>query len=710
MLKEWKSKRQLSLFVALALSAGGTLFSGFQSAYAADVTGGNVVIDTGDPDPSTIAAGNIHDIPAATDNRNVTRNKLTVKRPIGANIHACGGYTMGAGTVSYNELEIMNGAYLLNGNYRFFYGGFSEQGKAINNTVTLNGAGQLIYSNYVYGGFSNNPSADVMSGNTLNVISKDNLVYKIKNFEKIKFQLGTGIQSGNTMVSLSNSTDLLDWNKITVEGASDWIADQLAASVTNPSVTLVSGGPLNISNYAPTLIKNVGDREFGKRTNATTIGTVVATSLLFDGGNRFQNATTLNLVGAIACGGYSVYGNTTNHNVIATGTNAYGDIRAGYTNAVKGGSDFNTLNINDGSTTNAYGGYTTGTTASAADLESDPSATADAKNNIVNINGGTLNASGKLYGGYIATNTVLSATSSGNASGNIINIENGTFGGATEIYGGYTNGTGKATGNTVNIGKNDGTFNAPTLSNAVIYGGASSGSASDVVTRNTLNVNTNASARNIANFDKVSFNFNSNFNQTQPMLNITGGAVTNLDWGSISYTGTVPSGHSILMQNMSNISLAHYNGPKVVSLTDTHETAISTNLGTGTAQQIVLDGYQFKGATPTPAMSAPTEDTWAGRSVLGNTTTGNTLTINGTNHRDAYGGWTAGTGTTKAAKDNSTGNIVNLKAGSVHNIYGGYTSAASGNATSNTVTIMGGTMTDVYGGFSTGRGQGGGFY
>ena len=74
MVKEWKSKRQLSLFVALALSAGGTLFSDFQYAHAADVTGGNVVVDAGHPAPSPIAAGNAHDIPGATDNRNVTGN------------------------------------------------------------------------------------------------------------------------------------------------------------------------------------------------------------------------------------------------------------------------------------------------------------------------------------------------------------------------------------------------------------------------------------------------------------------------------------------------------------------------------------------------------------------------------------------------------------------------------------------------------------
>ena len=59
MLKDLKSKRQLSLFVALALSAGGTLFSDFQHVYAADVTGGNEFIEITHTAPSFPAGGAI---------------------------------------------------------------------------------------------------------------------------------------------------------------------------------------------------------------------------------------------------------------------------------------------------------------------------------------------------------------------------------------------------------------------------------------------------------------------------------------------------------------------------------------------------------------------------------------------------------------------------------------------------------------------------
>ena len=272
--------------------------------------------------------------------------------------------------------------------------------------------------------------------------------------------------------------------------------------------------------------------------------------------------------------------------------------------------------------------------------------------------------------------------------------------------------------------------NAVTTVTGTLYGG---NQAAD--TNNVLNVNTNATAGNIANFGMVNFNFNSTFNQANPMLNLVGGTATNFDWNKFAVEGNAPSGTSVLMQNLSNINVANYISAKEISSTGTHEYTIDTDTGTGTAKQILFGGYQFKDANVTPTTSDTTKDVWAGRSVIGNTTTNNNLTINGTSHRDAYGGWTVGTGTTAAAKFNSTSNTVNLKAGSsVRNIYGGFTSVQSGNATGNkvnisggtvsgtvhggylshasatgdatgnTITITGGTMGDVYGGFTAGTG------
>ena len=991
---------------------------------------------------------------------------------------AYGGYTQATtGNSTHNEVVLTNGAWVYDSGWGGVIGGYAANGNATDNTVTLSGTNVNSYSSTnIYGGQSGNSSADVTSRNTIRVTTKDNRVNAIRYFDRMQFDLGTGISSGDTMLYTRMNHPAympsFEWNDIKVKQLSSW-----SPGVNTPTLTLYTGATIEVKNYQPSIIGTVGDYEYGKRANVTGIGTVYPTALTLDG-NKFQNATETPTASATDVhAGISAYGNTTNHNKLDLKDNAgtplnFTNARAGYTKALNGGSESNTLNLlSGGSVTNGYAGYTEGKNLLLHPTdENDPTAVdttknADAKNNTVNINGGKLNWSGKLYGGYIATNPSLTPpnnVSAGNASDNTINIEEGTFDGNNEIYGGYTNGTGKATGNTVNLGKSDGTFSASTLNNTFIYGGASSGSASDVMTGNTLNVNTqnitargvqnfgktvfnlnsttvvtrptpntlltvsggattgldwagvevnpgsttftpstyekhlfkamhngsgitfsnyapygakekivgnleyiidtdnhtgtagqdvyidgyqfrnhtaayseatahtdawagrtasgqtvtnnkltftgnatnaygglvenkkhnsdgtyqtagsatkntldvtagtlanaygakvtakngsadennvniassvtgavygaeltgtgtgdatkstvkitagtvggnvyggkvagtgaatghtinlyggsvggsvygghtasgattgntvnlgsgttnsvttvtgtiyggnqgadtnnvlnvntNATAGNIANFGMVNFNFNSTFNQANPMLNLVGGTATNFDWNKFKHTGNAPSGTSVLMQNLSNINVAHYNGAKEISSTGTHEYTIDTDTNTATAKQILFGGYQFKDANVTPTTSDPAKDIWAGRSVIGNTTTNNILTINGTNHRDAYGGWTAGTGTTAPAKFNSTSNTVNLKAGSVRNIYGGFTSVQSGNATGNnvnisggsvsgtvhggylshasatgdatgnTITITGGTMGDVYGGFTAGTG------
>ena len=704
----------------------------------------NIKYDAGHPLPSSgIIYGGTSTLGSTT-----TRNKLTVEGlELGGATY--GGYTQGSGDSTHNEVVLKAES---NHYGSTVFGGYAAQGNATNNTVTLvETINPTMGYQYLHlkGGDSNKPGADVTTGNKLRITSANNTAHSIYNFEKLEFVLGSNISSGDSMFTIGyGPAGAYDWRNISVTGLRDWAGELASHGVNTPTLNLYAGNVgMTLHNYAPALIGTVGDYEFGKKANVTGTGTVVVTNISLNG-NRFQNAgigqnvTTPGAAPRDTYAGLSVYGNTTNHNELNITGGSHTNARAGYTDAQNGGSEDNTLNLTGGNVTNGYAGYTTGVHLLANPEDEDhpelvdTTKNADAKNNKVNINGGTLNGGGKLYGGYIATNTALSATSSGDATGNTINIENGTFGGGTEIYGGYTEGTGKATGNIVNIGTVAGALTASTLSNAMLYGGGSSGSASDVVTDNKLNVNTNASVRNIKNFGKVSFNFTSTFNQANPMLNVVGGAATDLNWAGVTYTGTAPTGRSVLMQNTSNINLGGtYTGPKLASLTDTHERVIDTNTGTGTATQIYLDGFQFKSANVTPSTGSATEDVWAGRSVIGNTTTENTLTINGTTHRDAYGGWTAGTGTTKAAKNDSTVNTVNLKAGSsVRNIYGGFTSVQSGNATGNkvnisggsvsgtvhgghlshasatgdatgnTITITGGTMGDVYGGFTAGTG------
>ena len=1040
----------------------------------------NVVYGGADANATLPSSGTIYGGTSTLGNT-TTKNKLTldgVTFTPGLGVGVIGGYNQTArGNSTDNEVILKNGA-VVNGHV---YGGYTEgNGTATNNTVTLSGFNEQ--TNAVLHGGHSTGGGDARTGNTLRVTTSGNGAESIYNFEKLQFDLNSGVNSGDTMFTLASwhgSPPIFDWSNISVKGLSAWAAHLMDNGVDDPSLRLFYGVyGIRFTNYAPSFIGTVRDYEFGKQLNTSPGASVTANEITLSG-NRFQNAghgvnvTTPGATPRDTYAGLSIYGNTTNHNELNITGGSHTNARAGYTDAQNGGSEDNTLNLTGGNVTNGYAGYTTGVhllvdpTSETNPTAVDTTKNADAKNNTVNINGGTLNAGGKLYGGYIAPNASLTPpnnVSAGDAKGNTINIENGTFGGSTEIYGGYTNGTGKATGNTVNLGKSDGTFSASTLNNTFIYGGASSGSAADVMTDNTLNVNTqnitargvqnfgktkfnlnsttvvsrptpntlltigggattgldwagvevnpgsttftpstyekhlfkamhngsgitfsnyaphgakekivgnleyiidtdnhtgtagqdvyidgfqfkdntsaaysettshpeawagrtasgqtvtnnklaftgnavnaygglvenkkhnsdgtykttgdakkntldvtggtltnaygakvtakngsadennvniassvtgsvygaeltgtgtgdatkstvkitagtvggdvyggkvagtgaatghtinlyggsvtgnvygghtasgattgntvnlgnsttnavttvtgtiyggnqaadtnnvlnvntNATAGNIANFGMVKFNFNSTFNQANPMLNLVGGAATNLDWNKFQHTGNAPSGTSVLMQNLSNINVANYHGAREVSSTGTHEYTIDTDTNTATAKQILFGGYQFKDAVVTPTTSDTTKDVWAGRSVIGNTTTNNTLTINGTSHRDAYGGWTAGTGTTAAAKFNSTSNTVNLKAGSsVRNIYGGFTSVQSGNATGNnvnisggsvsgtvhggylshasatgdatgnTITITGGTMGDVYGGFTAGTG------
>ena len=692
-----------------------------------------------------------------------TNNKLTID---GLALNASstkyyGGYTQSpTGDSTKNEVVLTN-MPLFAGSmaYNYVYGGWSNQGNATNNTVTLGGTGGNNYysmygETFLYGGFSNNSGADARTGNTLKVIAKDSGARSIQNFEKMKFVLGNGIGSGDTMLYVrwpDGGTQTFDWKNITVTGLSDWVTALNAAGTNDPKLTLYTGAALTLNNYAPRLIENAGDYEFGTFATGGTLasGTMTNATQIKLAGNKFQNVTSPVVDAATSSvhGGYSSYGNTTNTNVITVNSGAYTNVRAGYTDAVKGGSDKNELTFTGtASATNLYGGYTTGTSASAVDLKADAAAKADAKGNTVNISGGTVNANGKIAGGYIAQNTTLAtpAASAGDAKGNKVNIESGTIGnntsiyggytegaggatgnivtisggtfsGTSSIYGGYTEGTGKATGNIVNLGKADGTLSATGLTNVTLYGGGGA-SASDRVKDNVLNVNAKATAKNIQNFGKVMFNFNSTIHTGDTMLTLNDTAGTSLDWKKFDISGNAPDGETTLMHNASGIALTSYDRSRAVSSTGTKEFVIYTDTGTGTGvKKILYGGYTFKGKTS--ASTNAEGDIWAGRSVIGNTTSGNTLTVNNNTatYRDAYGGWTAGTGTdaTGDAANSSTGNTANLVAGTVRNIYGGFTSSDGGSATGNKVNISGGSIAPaagiggtVYGGFVSHAGAG----
>ena len=199
MLKEWKNKRQLSLLVAFALSAGGgQLF--FNHAHAADVTGGDVTYDTTLPaDP--IAGGAIS--PSTTDNGNVHGNTLTINGLSIVIRTLYGGYTTGTGNANNNNVILKN-VIADNSNGTVVYGGWSRQGNATGNTITLAGSSTSLNHRYlsVFGGNGNGGvGKDYTTGNTLQIKGINNGVYQVANFENLKYVLGSNIPSGSTMLT-----------------------------------------------------------------------------------------------------------------------------------------------------------------------------------------------------------------------------------------------------------------------------------------------------------------------------------------------------------------------------------------------------------------------------------------------------------------------------------------------------------------------------
>jgi len=299
MLKDLKSKRRLSLFVALALSAGG--LSNFQHAYAADVSGGNVYVDgtPAHPMPTVPVAGGA--ITNPSDNGNVYNNTLTIDGTANLGLGGTfvfGGYNAGTGNATGNTVIIKNvtadyGGGPYTGWDNYIYGGFSAHGNATGNTVILAGNN----SSGVYSGMTRNShliggegTGDILTNNTLRVQGKVNETYVIRSFEKMQFDLDANLNSGDWMLYVRSTSTFgqqtFDWGNIRVTGVRAWATALAANNVYTPTLTLYNGTVMTLNNYAPALVGTRRDYEFGKRANTAGTGTVSASVLSVDS-NRF---------------------------------------------------------------------------------------------------------------------------------------------------------------------------------------------------------------------------------------------------------------------------------------------------------------------------------------------------------------------------------------------------------------------------------------
>ena len=564
------------------------------------------------------------------------------------------------------------------------YGGFAAgSGKTTGNTVNIGdgsaatlAAGTNLDNAALYGG----NKADAVTGNTLNVMVKDAKAQKGQNFENYTFHLtdhiaadkpksgtidDTFTRNTGTMLTLANGFDgqTADWDKVTVD------TSKLSADKTLGAITLMkstTANTLKFSNYAAKNHAVSGDYEVVQRTDTNT---GEANAVLIDV-NRFRNGdVTYDGVNSNAktYAGVSYGGNTAEKNTMT----------------LKG--------IASGKTVQ----YLSGGRAEGASKVVSGVVQGGAVNNTVNLVGTGAGTLEEVYGGYIGK-----ATNAANATGNTVNIAGGT---AQNVYGGYTNGTGKTTGNIVNIGYTDknGAFHAVadgTKVTGTIYGG----SQSDDVTGNTLNVRGAITAGQIANFEKLNFAVNKD-TAGKTLLSINGtAATTGLDWKKLTAdiaTADLPTKsygatRVTLMANDKGIDFGTtYDKAKEVAASDVYEFSVDTDTHAKSGKFVYADGYRFKGNTA--ATFAATDGThaeaWGGKSVLGKTAEGNVLTVTGGKITDtAYGG--------TSSKGKAQNNKLVMRGGDVQTLKGGFGKTA----TDNTVDIFGGTVRgDVYGGHAT---------
>ena len=373
-------------------------------------------------------------------------------------------------------------------------------------------------------------------------------------------------------------------------------------------------------------------------------------------GTFFSN--TDGIFGGAANGGGNVEYNHAEFN----GDHLNGDLVGGMTKGIGTGIvKDNTALLKSGNANAVYGGIAAAGT------------NGDVLHNQATIENGH---TGIVYGGY--------ADENGNVKDNIVTVKGGIM---TGVEGGHSDGTGEVSGNTVNLGDGTSAMAAGYAINGTIYGGRND-SHPDKVSNNTLNVNTNATAYNIKNFSTINFNYNTHMNTSTPLLTLTDSSKTKIKNLSQIHVNGGLLGSGTLIENANGIDIESYTS-KLGRTGEKTETIIDKD---GTTK-IGYKGYQFKGAH---APQSEGTNTWGGRSILGNTTTANEITLNG-NYDDVYGGWTRGTGSTATgadAKNHSKGNTITLEgaASQVYNMNGGFTDAAGGNASDNHAILNAGTV------------------
>ena len=561
-----------------------------------------------------------------------------------------------------------------------------DNGNVKDNTLTFK---NLSYDKYLYGGLTFGTGN--VTGNKVFVNPATSSHHSISD------GIFGGAAHGGGNVEDNHAT--FDGNQLNGNLVGGMATDGGTGTVKKNTATLTGG--------------NVHGSIYGGTTGNQANGDVLENEVLIEGGivtgtgnvyggytdeNSNVKGNTVTIKGGTLNGIYGGYssgtGKVTGNIAKVTGGSAQ-DVYGGHSQS--GDTDGNSVEISGGTARAVYGGDSGSTgkatgnivTLTGGTLSSDifggVAASGDAVNNTVNIKGGSA-AGHDVYGGF---------STNGNATGNIVNIT----GGSVRNVDGGRSASGNATGNIVNIGSADAAFGGSIT--GIINGGSGTTYGNDYRTGNKLNVYGNATASNIRNFAEINFHFNAHVNQSASFLTLNDGGETTIESLSDLNVDGEHGRKGVLLQNTSaSGSIMITDGQnRRIKTSDDKELILEKSTDN---KKITYEGYRFANATePTTVTESGLTSTWGGRSVVGNSTRHNKITVGSGTHDNIYGGWTAGTGTTATDKDNSYKNEVTLdgSGATTDNLYGGYVDTDAGKAEENTVTIKNGTVnTAVYGG------------
>ena len=330
-----------------------------------------------------------------------------------------GGYACSSGDANENQVTMTGGEIASDSsiqNSGNLYGGYSFEGNATSNSVTISGNNTQI-SESVFGGYSvkgNAASNSVTINGNITLISGSVYGgYSIKDIRNNSVKISNGIINGGIEGGHSNSSDgIVASNSVTISGGTinGYIyGGVLGKEVLNNSVT-ISGGIVDSYVYGG----YTSDYNSLAASNSVTISGGTINGLVFGGEvNSGSSTATSNIV--------TISGGTINRFV--HGGSGPGNISS------------NSVNISGGTINNyVFGGYSnSGYIAS----------------NSVNISGGTFSSGCKIYGGCGINSSTIIKDNSVNLSGTVTGLD------STEIYGHYCQNSDTYThsGNELHIGR-----------------------------------------------------------------------------------------------------------------------------------------------------------------------------------------------------------------------------------------------------------------